>query len=559
MTKLLRLLRAIAADTQGNVLLWTGLALVPMLFILGFAVDYARAERAQTLLNAAADAAALSAVDPSLLTLSDSEVQASTVALFKTQASSIYGVSLVADPTVVITPITAPGATISTGRSVKLTYRAINANFFAGMFKGFGINSSNLTITGSATASASLPPSIDFYVALDISPSMLLGTTTTGIAQLIAGARWDGAQTWGWGTPGCAFACHSNNSHQWNTGMFVIDASGRSIFLAAGSSTWAFYRVDCSGNVFNPAGVQIGGNATISTAWHCSGTSPAANPVTLRYLPSGLANVASNYASVSVNFPDTWWLARNYGTVNPGQSQIQLRIDAEAIAAQNLLDYAYNYELNYSSASVPPKYRMQFYTFAYGSPSTVSTAPFGAMTDVASSHTTSFPDLGAQAPLLYANSYWTTSSIVTNNADTYASAMLTGMGSAMPATAGSGTQAQPQDVLVIVTDGAADDSSGITAWTSSNISQCNAIKATGARIAILYTAYEPSTITNTQHPTFNNFASNQIPNILPQLQACASRNTDGTYLLQTVTANQDLSAALNALFAATVKTAVLVK
>ncbi|MBS0255996.1 MAG: hypothetical protein JSS36_12530 [Proteobacteria bacterium] len=552
-------LRALAADTTGNVLMWTGLSIIPMMFVFGFSLDYARAERARTLMNAAADAAVLSAVDPTLLVASDSSVQASTIALFKSQAASIKGVTLSSDPTVTVTPITASGASSSTGRTVTLTYRATNSNVFGSIFKGMGINATTLPITGSATASASLPPSIDFFIALDVSPSMLISTTSTGIANLNAGARWDGAAAFGWIVTGCTFACHSNNSHQWNYGMFPIDANGYSVFLPVSSGSVTLYRVACNGNVYNQSGTQIGSYGTINTAWHCSGTGPAANPVTLRYLPSGMANVAGNYVNISVNFPDTWWLARNYATVNPGQSQIQLRIDAEGTAAQGLLNYAYNYELNYANASVPPKYRMKFYTFAYGTPAPISTSPFGTMTDVATSHNTSFPDLGAQAPLMYANSYWTDAATYTGNADTQMTTMLNTMQSVMPATAGNGAQATPQDVLVIITDGANDDNGTLGPLTASQISQCTAIKNTGARIAILYTEYAANTITGTSHPTFNSFAANSIPNILPQLQACASQNPDGSYLLQTVTANQDLSAALNALFAATVKTAVLTK
>ena len=95
--------------------------------------------------------------------------------------------------------------------------------------------------------------------------------------------------------------------------------------------------------------------------------------------------------------------------------------------------------------------------------------------------------------------------------------------------------------------------------TASNITKCNAIKATGARIAILYTQYLPNTINYTANPTFNNFANNSIPSIQSQLQSCASVNTDGSYLMLTVSTDQDITAALTTLFQMAIKTAHLVK
>jgi hypothetical protein len=74
-------------------------------------------------------------------------------------------------------------------------------------------------------------------------------------------------------------------------------------------------------------------------------------------------------------------------------------------------------------------------------------------------------------------------------------------------------------VLIIITDGAADnttdnDSSGqSTYFTATNVAQCNAIKATGTRIAILYTQYLPEMIDYTGKTSFNAFAANSVPKI----------------------------------------------
>jgi Flp pilus assembly protein TadG len=549
----------LGADRRGNVLAMTAFALIPLMIAVGFGLDYARASRSQTKLNAAADAAVLAAVAPQLMTRTDTEAQAAALAMFNQQATGLQGVSNV---TPVVTITSTSGGSLGTLRTVKVTYTARSTNIFGSFLK-----SAYLPISGSATASASQPPSINFYIAIDVSPSMLIATTTTGIANLKAGAVWKGQpySFSGASVVGCTFACHSNNSHQWNNGIYDVDTSSREILLnnSSTASTIPFFRLACGGNLYDNAGNQIGNTADLGTGtgsgWaaasdYCAGSGPPANPATLRYKATG----SSTYTYVSVNFPDTWWLAQNYSTVNPGNSDIELRTDASSAAAAGVIQYAYNIQQQYSTATAPPVYKMQFYTFAYGNPAALGTSPFGTMTGVSTLQSQTFPDLGAQAPLLAANSYWTSTSIYTGNADTYVTNMLTGMKTAMPATSGTGTSSSPQNVLIIITDGLADDStSGITAWTSSNITQCNAIKATGARIAILYTEYRADTINYTSHPTFNDTAANDVPNIQSQLQSCATQNADGTYLMQTVSTDGSVSAALNTLFAMTVQTAKL--
>lgn len=557
--RLLSALRRLRADRRGNVVVFTAFAMIPLMVAVGFGIDYARAGRVQTKLSAAADAAVLAAVAPQLMTRTDSEAQTAALAMFNNQTNGLQGVSNI---TPVVTITSTSGGSLGTLRTVKLTFTARSTNIFGSFLK-----SPYLPVSGSATASASQPPSINFYIALDTSPSMLIATTTDGIANMKSGSVWKGQpySFSGSSVVGCTFACHSNNAHQWNNGIYVVDRSSREILLnASGSGSVTFYRLDCSGNVYDNNSNQIGNTGDLGTGTggsfaaksdYCGGSGPPANPAVLRYKATG----SSSYTYVSVNFPDSWWLAQNYSTVNPGYSDIELRTDASSAAAAGVIQYAYNIQQQYSTATAPPVYKMQFYTFNVGSPAPLSVSPFGTMTNVATLQSQTFPDLGAQAPLMAANTYWTSLSISTGNADTYVKSMLTGMKAAMPTTSGTGTSASPQNVLIIVTDGIASDNTdvGITAWTSAYITQCNAIKATGARIAILYTEYRADTINYTSHPTFNDTAANDVPNIASQLQACATQNADGTYLMQTVSTDGSVSAALNTLFAMTVQTAKL--
>ena len=65
--RLRRLFSRFKADTGGNVLMITGFSIIPLAMVAGISIDYARAARLQTKLNAAADAAVLAAVSQSTL------------------------------------------------------------------------------------------------------------------------------------------------------------------------------------------------------------------------------------------------------------------------------------------------------------------------------------------------------------------------------------------------------------------------------------------------------------------------------------------------------------
>ena len=560
-----RFLSRLARDSGGNILMIAAASMALLTFAMGFGIDYSRAQRLQTRLNAAADAAVLAAVDPAMLNQSDATAKTAAQAMFDQQVTGLQGLTITSR-TVTITDTS--GGSLGTLRSVSISWQATSGNIFTSV-----LGKASLPIGGSASASASQPPSMNFTIALDTSPSMLLPTTSSGITNLIGGAIWSGEGVYFPGhTDGCDFACHANNMQEWNAGVYVVDSAGRPVYLnnGANAASVPFYRLSCSGTLTDNAGNALGSNGSLVNAGkssvpnQCNTTTafnqywnPTPNPVYIYYLPTGKSNTAANYAMLSVNYPDTWWLAQNYASVNPGQSQINLRTDDEGTAAAGVIQYAYNVEQQYAAANVPPVYKMQFYTWNVGTPAALSTSPFGTMTDVATLQGQTFPNLGANAPLMCANSYWTSCGTYTANADSSFAAMLTAMQAALPTSAGAGTPASPQSVLILITDGANDDGSGMGELSSSVIAQCTAIKNAGTRIAILYTEYLPTTINYTANPTFNSFASGHVPSIAAQLQACATQNTDGTYLMQTVSTDGSVSAALNTLFAMVVQTARL--
>jgi Flp pilus assembly protein TadG len=222
---------------------------------------------------------------------------------------------------------------------------------------------------------------------------------------------------------------------------------------------------------------------------------------------------------------DYYGLARGLG--------VTLRMDLLAQATQNLMSTAKTTATTNNST-----YRAAIYTFNIG---------FNTITPLTSSLST------AQSQAANIQLYEVPAQNWSNDAITNYTGAMTQMNSIMP-NPGGGTKTAgdtPQEVMFFVTDGVEDQMVGGSRVQSlmSN-SYCTTIKNRGIRIAVLYTTYLPLP-TNPWY--MNNIASFQ-PNIGTTLQGCAS---PGLYFQ--VSTDQDISAAMVALFNIAVATAHLTK
>lgn len=190
-------------DRRGNILMLFGFALVPLTFATGMAIDYGTAMRFQTELNAAADAAALSATSVTMMDKPLEVAQAQASVMFQVKANALPGiVPLNFNDAQQFTVSVTETSSSDKGyvRTATVRYRGQSINGFGGI-----LGMRTLPISGSATAEASTAPDTDFYVMLDTSSSMSLPTTTAGINFLKS-------KTVTGGDPnGCAFACHQTN------------------------------------------------------------------------------------------------------------------------------------------------------------------------------------------------------------------------------------------------------------------------------------------------------------------------------------------------------------
>ena len=198
---------------------------------------------------------------------------------------------------------------------------------------------------------------------------------------------------------------------------------------------------------------------------------------------------------------------------------------------------------------------MQFFTLNYAAESltpTLSTVNSLAPADLVPANGTITPFMRASGyhptkadPNAYPG-YWT------GNNSTWTNSGLATMNSIMPNPGTGSPGSTPQEVLILVTDGYQDENGVRQQFDSNTIARCNAIKARGIRIAILYTTYDPATISS-HYPSY----AAVTPSIAPALRSCASTTSGGANLMYTVSVNEDISAALSALFAMTVQTAHL--
>jgi Flp pilus assembly protein TadG len=188
---------------SGNVAVTFALIAPVLLIVTTIAIDFGYATTVKKRLDAAADAAALSALTPTMLQQSDSVAQAAATAMFKARAAGIS--TLATGQTVVSVVITHPNNS-GLVRQATVTYTAQANAIFSNP-----LQSPTMKVGGTSTAKASIPPNIDFYLLLDNSPSMSLPATSAGVTQMqnLTVKQASGA--------GCAFACHQASTNNGDT------------------------------------------------------------------------------------------------------------------------------------------------------------------------------------------------------------------------------------------------------------------------------------------------------------------------------------------------------
>ena len=194
LTAIRRMFAALCRDNSGTLATTFGIALIPLVGVIGAAVDYSNANRIRTMLLAAADAASVGSVATSASGYNSGANMASdgAIAAGSKDAVKIFKAEIAGKTGFVLSSVKADVEKSKGNVTSTVNFTAqVPMNFM----KVFGISS--MTVTGTSAAAHDLPVFVDFYLLLDNTPSMGVAATTADIATMVNN------------TPDqCAFACH---------------------------------------------------------------------------------------------------------------------------------------------------------------------------------------------------------------------------------------------------------------------------------------------------------------------------------------------------------------
>lgn len=323
-------LRGLRNDRRGGVLLIFAFAAIPLIFAVGMAIDYSRAMKTRTKLDAIADAAALYAVSAPMMELSDADAQTEATALFCSQAEKQTGTADQADESCSqirslpnasdfkLDSLTVTSSTSAGKRVASVSYVAESPNAFATV-----LGQPTLTVRGKSDTTNSIAPNMDFYFLLDTSMSMAYPTTTDG---LIAVA--------GYNNSGCRFACHYSSFTKGKADPYMWAISQSSFDL----------RIDAEGKavsqLFTLAKSMASKNNTIYRMNISTyGTANTAYTFTNLQKTDTIDNVQANYRTkVSPYIVPPLYVSDN----NPGSANPHLSGDSDTMTAGALYSMLQN-------------------------------------------------------------------------------------------------------------------------------------------------------------------------------------------------------------------------
>ena len=503
--------RGVLRDRKGSIAVMAALMVLPMIALVGLAIDFSVLNQARSALNLAANAATLNAVkvaaagnaasNPNYLT----DGQTAGVKWFNAQSGRIgLGVSA-ASASVKVTGGTSITATLSGTAQV--------ASIFGNMF---GVKTYNIALTTQAVKP--ITPYVEVVMMLDDSSSMGIGATQTDIATMYQ-----------------ASACDSSNEWTTTDGNNYSIVSGKSYYEYAGDYNGAIYDGDKS--PWNgPAYPVTLGSQNLNES-NLSLDKTVACPTKV--------NGFTAYPGPPCAFACHWDMSQKAGLGNDlwamaRKNGVTLRLDVLKNAVQDVITTMKQKDQPNNTLS------LGIYTF-----DTLVTPVYPASGEAGSDWATASSAVGlppARGTYVDSGNIQPVSGNIDSN--TYFYQDMTTLAGKVTA-AGDGTSpSKPRKVLFLVTDGMGDENDASTnysrSWGAMSTAACQKFKDIGYTVYVLYTPY---------YPLMNQF---YLGNIMPivegsgagslsyNLQACSSSTGPSdlsTYYIQA--SNQtELNAAL---------------
>jgi Flp pilus assembly protein TadG len=535
-------------DKSGNVAVIFAIGCVPVITALGCAVDYSMATRMKAKLQSAADAASVASISSK----SAGFAQAATMTGNGPVTAGVAEADNVFDGN--MQPITGYSNLSRTATVTKTGLQLTsNVQFSAQIPVTFMkvLGYPTLTLTGTSSSSASLPPYLDFYLALDVSGSMGLPSTAGEQARLAAVNPDNYVQY----PTGCTLACHFKPQNSACTDSGTQGYPTNNFCLG-----YAITRVSQSGYSFllqiktsNPKKQQLPSSIVTGVP-----------PYVVNYgLPGSLtlpAVVGGGGLSAATSCPTA-------GT----DACIQLRLDAVGFAlnakmqtdgVSGLLELAQKKE---AATGVPNEFRIGLYPFI--ADIDANYAPLTA--SINASSTTSGTINYAAANL--ATELDTNMNSNLGSGGTHIDNALHSINNLIVNVGDGSTSASTQPYVFLVTDGAQDpQSKGVPngGWSGSNWATvlndpgnsypniCQTLKNRNIIVSVLYIPYQTISPVNASFANDeDDHANSNISKIPGSLQACASPADAGGSYFYTATSPTEIQNSLNAMFNHSIQTA----
>ena len=466
-------------NRRGNVAVISALAALPMVAAVGCVIDYSTAAMIKTKLQAAADAASLATVsaNSSVITTAKGMSGSGTVSGGSTFATNFFNANLSTAPeNTGYTSLSSSATVARSGMTVTSTvsFTAQVPTYFMGIM-GY----SNVAISGTSTASYTLPTYINFYLMLDVSGSMSFPSTTAEQSRLMA-VNPDNYSLY---PNGCTFACHF-------TAQGACDQSEQESGVPPSKYT----------SEYNPSPGGYCQGFIISRL----GTTPAA--------------CTSSTNCTNITPSDINWSNSQVSSCNTAgtASCIQLRADAVGYAVNQLLSTAAASEIVTNQFQVG-LYPFIQYLYSYFPLTTNLTGTGSGTIQNAAANLASLLDTGVNSNLGSGGTHFENALPSMNN-------LITSVGT-------GASSSSPLPYVFLITDGSQDyqtqwdgNWSGSNSATTLDSSLCTTLKDRGITIAILYVPYEPIQDPTTFANSEDIYANDNIPDIPGSLQACASPN-----------------------------------
>jgi Flp pilus assembly protein TadG len=547
MQNLLRLIGRFRKDRRGNIAVIFAIACIPLISAVGCAVDYSMATRMKAKLQSAADGAAIASLSQRSLGYVAAAAMTGdgSVGPGVTDANNIFDGNM-SNATgyqnlVRTSTVTKTGIRLT----ANITYTADVPTTF---MKVVGFQ--QLSLSGSSSASASLPPYLDFYLMLDVSGSMGLPSTDAEQTRL-SQVNPDDFTVY---TNGCTFACHfqSKNSCTDPAANQKANAAGVTSPINSAYPTNNY----CLGYLITRVS-QTAYKALLTTSTSYPMKGVRLPTAMVPGITSSLTGPNSLLTGNTSSLPNSLTPVTSCPTAG-SDSCIQLRADAVGMAL-NATQAANGVDGLFATANakqvVTNQFRIGLYPFVRNlytyfaltnsinnSPTTSNTINYAAANLATLLDTGNNPNLGlGSGGTHFENAFPSMNSLITTVGD-----------------GSSPTNTQPY--VFLVTDGAQNfqtccgfsGSNSATVMPSGATSYCKPLKDRGITISVLYIPYQtiqnPTTIFNNE----DNVANANIPYIPASLRDCASPG-----FFYTANTPADITTALNAMFNHAIATAHL--